>query len=130
MKKSIFILLLLAVTISIQAQTYGELAVYNVSLELDAYEHSNGIIDSGNLRAHTLIVDDFYDIHLVKSKFNHFVNQYSDVEYVDIWRWEPDNKFFNAVIDVNDLEIYIGYSEINQTCIVLYEIIEGDKIIK
>lgn len=130
MKKSIFILLLLAVTISIQAQSYGEFAAYKVALQLDAYEHSNGVTSSGEFRSHTLIVDDFYDVHLIKSKINRLVDEYSDIIYVDLWRWDPDIEYFTTVLNFDGLELFLGYSETKQACIVLYDKIKGDKIIE
>lgn len=127
MKKAM-ILLLLAVTVSIQAQSYGEFAVYSVSLQLNAYEQSNEVIPEGNFRSHTLVVDDYYDIHLVKSKINQLVNKYSDVDYLQAWKWNAEGECFTAIIDFADLTVYIGYSDYNKSCIVLYDKIKGDKI--
>lgn len=130
MKKSIFILLLLAITVSIQAQTFGEFAAQSVSLHLDAYEHSNGVSSSGEFRIHTLVVDDYYDIHFVKSKINRLINEYSDVEYIQAWKWDAESEHFSCIIDFGDLTLYLGYSENTKSCIVLYDKIKGDKIIK
>ena len=127
MKKSIFILLLLAVTVSVTSQTYGEFTADRISLQLDAYEHSNGISSSGKHKSHTLVVDDYYDIHLVKSKINRLVNEYSDIEYVDAWKWDAEYEYFTAIISFGHLFLYLGYSENHQTCIVMYNKIEGEK---
>lgn len=128
MKKSIFILLLLAVTVTIQAQaTLGDFAAHEITIQLDAYELNNGITDGGEYKAHTLIIDDFYDFQLVKSKINRMINEYSDLEYVDAWRWVPEHEYFACVIEFIGMNVFVGYSEITQSCVVMYDKRHGEE---
>lgn len=122
------ILLLLAVTVSVQSQTIGEFIAQTVTLQLDAYEHS--VKEGDEFKTHILVVDDFYDIHLIKSKINRLVNEYSDVNYLTAWSWLAEEGFYMCQVDFIDMMVMIGYNDEKNICMVLYDKKQGGKIVE
>ena len=119
--KNLIITLLLAVTVSMQAQTMGEFAVHTITLQLDAYQFSHELSKSGEYQVYTLVVPDFFDIHLVKSKINRLTDEYSDVDYIGAWKYRQDSESFMCTLNFADLTLTIGYHDGTKKLLVLYD---------
>lgn len=124
--KQLSVLLLLAVSISVQSQaTLASTAMHNITLELDAYEYDYQ--DDGRNMLHALVVPDWYGFSTVKHKINVMVNKYHNVRYDAVWKWDQAANNYVCGLNVAGLHLTVAYAEELSLVMVVYDKIQGQR---